>query len=224
MNKIDFDNYSEKYDQLMAKQHEKFGDINYYNKYKVEIVKRFFSDRPSNVLEFGCGIGRNLKYFETLFNKINIFASDISEESLEKVRNLSLNINIIKDEELVEFKEYFDLIFISGVYHHIQPNYRINITKKLFDLLKKDGTIIIFEHNPYNPLTRHMVNTCEFDEDAVLMKKSEIIKLFEDNGFYCIKSEYTLFVPPKLSKLNFIEKYISWLPLGGQYFAIFKKI
>ncbi len=38
-------------------------------------------------------------------------------------------------------------------------------------VLKKKGRVYIFEHNPYNPVTRYLVATCEFDRDAVLFKK-----------------------------------------------------
>ncbi len=60
--------------------------------------------------------------------------------------------------------------------------------------------MIIFEHNPYNPITRFMVNTCEFDKDAVLLTRKELIKIFINNGFSLIKGKYCLFFPPRLLK------------------------
>ena len=36
-------------------------------------------------------------------------------------------------------------------------------------MLKPGGMLFVFEHNPLNPLTRHAVNTCVFDENAHLI-------------------------------------------------------
>jgi hypothetical protein len=38
-----------------------------------------------------------------------------------------------------------------------------------YSRLKEDGHFIIFEHNPINPVTRHLVKNCPFDADAVLL-------------------------------------------------------
>ena len=37
-------------------------------------------------------------------------------------------------------------------------------------VLRAGGACVIFEHNPLNPLTVQAVNTCPFDENAVLIK------------------------------------------------------
>ena len=130
---------------------------------------------------------------------------------------------ILDDKSLSLHNAYFDLIFISGVYHHIPADERENVTEKIYAFLKDKGSIICFEHNPYNPLTRQMVNTCIFDDDAVLLTKEELEKTFLKEKLSVVDSGYTLFVPPKLKALNFIEKYLKWLPLGGQYYVAFKK-
>ena len=38
---------------------------------------------------------------------------------------------------------------------------------------KPGGIVAIFEHNPFNPLTRRSVNNCVFDEDAVLLSRRQ---------------------------------------------------
>ena len=44
-------------------------------------------------------------------------------------------------------------------------------------MLKNDGQLIIFEHNPLNPITRKIVKECEYDEDAILLtpKKNKYV-------------------------------------------------
>ena len=112
----------------------------------------------------------------------------------------------------------FDLIFVALVFHHIKPELRSKVIKDISDLLQKDGNIFIFEHNPYNPVTSYLVNTCIFDADAVLLKKGELCKLLIGAKLSINACRYTLFFPSFLKKLRFIEPMLGYLPLGGQYF------
>lgn len=222
--KVNFDRFKDNYNDLMQKQHRIFGDISYYSEYKVFLAKKLLNNHQIlNILEYGCGIGRNLKYLKNAFPKAIIYGTDISNGSLEIAKKNNPFVNIVKLQELDRFENYFDLIFIAGVYHHIEPQIRENVTRNIYLLQKNGGNTIVFEHNPYNPVTRMMVNTCEFDKDAVLLSKRELIDLFKRTGFIEIGSGYTLFFPPRLKKLNFIEPYLRVLPLGGQYYVIFKK-
>jgi len=222
MKKVNFDDYSSNYNEIMQQQHAKYGDIEYYSEYKVRILKDLLESQKSlKILEFGCGIGRNLKYIQKYLPNADVYAYDISEESLAIAKKENKNVTILNNPS--EKEAYFDVIFIAGVYHHIATHLRDEVTKTIQRLLKYAGKVIIFEHNPYNPVTRHMVNTCEFDKDAVLLTKKDLVKIFIKNGFKYQEGKYSLFVPPKLSKFDFIEKYISWIPLGGQYYIVMFK-
>lgn len=221
-NKIDFNNYSKNYNELLQTQHKKFGDIAYYSEYKVNIIKSLRNtNKELKILEFGCGIGRNLPYLKDSFSNSSIYAYDISEDSLALAKKENPYVNFVSNLE--NYENFFDIILIAGVYHHIEPSQRDSVTKQLYKILNKNGFIIIFEHNPYNPITMKIVNTCEFDKDAVVIKKNELCNLFLKHKFTCQKSDYTLFFPPKLKKLNFLEKYFKWCPLGGQYYIVVTK-
>ncbi|MEJ5299410.1 MAG: class I SAM-dependent methyltransferase [Thermodesulforhabdaceae bacterium] len=230
MQKTKFDDFAINYDDLLQKQHSTFGDISYYSEYKIKLVhqiseKYFGKNLRLNILEYGCGTGRNLQYFNMMFPESNIFGFDISRNSLEiaKSRNDKAIFLWSEDELLKYYNNYFDLVFVAGVYHHIPPAMRNYVTSVIKHITQRHGIVMVFEHNPYNPITRHMVNTCEFDDDAILLSKGELINLFEILGFYFLKAGYTLFFPPRLKKVSFIEKFIHWIPLGGQYYVVFKK-
>ncbi len=224
MNSVNFDDYSKNYDNLLQSQHKKFGNIDYYNEYKIRILKKLIdSNKQLNILEFGCGIGRNFPFLESTFKNSFIYGYDISQESIKLASKENPNVKFIKDELLDNYSNFFDLIFISGVYHHIPINNRKESTLKIYNLLKKRGKAVIFEHNPYNPLTVKMVNTCVFDEDAILLNKKELTHLFLTNGFKYLKSNYSLFFPPRLKKFDFLEKYLNWIPFGGQYYLMVEK-
>jgi SAM-dependent methyltransferase len=221
MEKVDFDEYASNYDQILEDQLGNFGDIAYYSEYKVNIFKNLLEMESGRLLEFGCGMGRNIPYFVDKFPGFEVIGQDISESSLSLAKAANPKIAFIQDLESA--KESFDVIFISNVYHHIHPDLRDKVTADLYACLRPGGRLIIFEHNPFNPVTRHMVNTCEFDDDAILLKKKETEKLFSKHGFKIDKSAYTLFFPSALKALSFTEKYMKKIPMGAQYYILFAK-
>ena len=226
MKKVNFDEYSKNYDDIMQNQHKKFGDIKYYAEYKIKILSDIVKRRNQKlkILEYGCGTGRNLPYIVEAFRESSVFGFDISKESLEVARQNNKEVKIIEtNEELASYNGYFDVIFIAGVYHHIEPSLRDYVTSNIFKLAADNCNVVVFEHNPYNPLTRRMVSTCEFDKDAVLLSKKELQSIFLKAGFKNNGSEYTLFFPPILKSLSFLERFLKWLPLGGQYYIAVKK-
>ena len=222
---MNFDDYADSYFKLLKDQEGTFKffapDRYYFVKYKVDLLAKIVKTNPKNILDYGCGIGLALPYFLNNFPTSKISATDISENSLSLVSKNFPDINVIKDNNLAD--NSFDIIYCSGVFHHIPSKDRNQIIKKIFGCLNKNGLLCVFEHNPYNPVTRKMVSSCEFDNDAELITKSNMRHLIETSSFEILKSNYTLFFPKIFSKLNLIEPYIGWLPLGGQYFIIGEK-
>lgn len=228
MNKVNFDEHAENYEKVLDKDLEFFGEeSSYFAEYKINVVKRTLGTaKPLNILEYGCGIGMNIKFFSKHFPDSKINGCDISQKSLEvaKKRNdPNVNFFSINDENLSKYNDTFDLIFVSCVFHHIQPTLRENSMKNIFNLLKKNGMLYFFEHNPYNPVTTHIVNTCVWDTDAILLKPNESINLIKNAGLIVENKKYTLFFPAFLKFLRFMENFLFFLPLGGQYYIKAKK-
>jgi SAM-dependent methyltransferase len=224
VNKVDFDEYAERYQNVLREQHRFFEqDEGYFAEYKIAIIKNYIKYTPKRILEYGCGVGRNLKYLRQYFEHSDIYAGDISQKSIDiaAVNNPSVNF-ILLGEDIV--LDRFDLILVSMLFHHIEPKLRPNIMGKISDLLRRGGDVFIFEHNPYNPITRYLVRTCIFDSDAVLLKKQEMLKLIIEANFVINTWRYTLFFPSTLKKLRFLEPTLGCLPLGGQYFISARKI
>ena len=90
--------------------------------------------------------------------------------------------------------------------------------------LKSGGIFMIYEHNPFNPLTCHAVNTCPFDENAVLLKPIRLRQLFQEAGMEFLIQEYRVFFPSFLALLRPIEKNLAWLQLGAQHYVIGDKL
>lgn len=223
-NKVDFDNYTDNYNQLL-KDGTKFFSSNeeYFARYKVDLVRRH-ADTPINrILEYGCGIGRNIPFLQKAFPDSVIMGSDISGASLEIARRDNEGVKFFLEDKNIELTSLFDLIFVAGVFHHIPLPQRAVVAKALFNRLLPGGQLFVFEHNPFNPVTRRIVNNCPYDEDAILLKPSELKRTLSEASFNIKRKAYCLFVPPNLSLFLKIENKLSWLPLGGQYWMQAKR-
>lgn len=219
--KVDFDNYANEYEKILEDDLKFFGEENgYFAEYKVKIVRETVSFIPENILEYGCGIGLNLRYFKQYFPDSRISGCDISEKSVKFAAkdNDKTELFIINQRSLEERKEKFDIIFVSCVFHHIAPELRSESIRHIYNLLKPGGVLYIFEHNPYNPVTRKIVRDCIWDKDAVLLKTNETIDLMENAGLEIAEKTFTLFFPAQLGFLRSLEKYLKNIPLGGQYY------
>jgi len=225
-----FDNIALSYDKELKDSLGKFcnEDISLFAEYKVKIIKKKLFKEPARILEFGCGIGRNNIYMKKWLPESNIFGCDISEKSLEIARETNLTVLydiILKPEDLLErYKEPFDCIFISNVFHHIPFNEHQIWIDALYQILSKNGNIFIFEHNPYNPITKRIFNTSEIDKGCTMLKPSYCYDLLERANFTKIKREFTLFFIWRNNFFEFLERKFHWLPLGAQYYIWGRKL
>jgi SAM-dependent methyltransferase len=215
--KIDFDDYSANYDALLHESTKLYAeDSEYFARYKVDLIKGATRHPVRRILEYGCGTGRNIAYLQTAFPDAEIVGTDVSAASLDVARAANPKARFEVEDEGLD-PGTFDLIFVASVFHHIPPTERPTVMRTLARRLAPGGSIDIFEHNPFNPVTRRIVSTCPFDADAVLLKPGELRTLFREAGLDLKRQSYCLFVPPKLSWLLPLEKHLGWLPLGGQY-------
>lgn len=218
--KVDFDNYTDNYNQLLRESTGFFSaSEEYFARYKIELVRKLVHRSPKSILEYGCGIGRNIPFLREAFPDARIEGSDISAASLEIARRDNPEIRFFIEQEGVQPGDPVDLIFVAGVFHHIPLAQRSAVTQTLFERLRPGGELFVFEHNPYNPVTRRIVDNCPYDEDAVLLRPSELKSRMQGASLDVQGSGYCLFVPPRLSALTWLENILGWLPLGGQYWV-----
>lgn len=218
---VNFDEYTDNYNQLLSESTNFFSpNEKYFARYKVDVVKNYINlPSQSKILEYGCGIGRNISFLATSFPHSIIHGSDISEVGLEYARKLNPNVYFFNENDKSIPSVQYDLIFVAGVFHHIAPEMRNYVIDAIYKRLKPGGDIFIFEHNPFNPITKRIVDRCPYDEDAILLRPSELRSRFTNARFEIIKQSYCLFIPPSLVFMLPLEKYLQWLPLGGQYWT-----
>jgi SAM-dependent methyltransferase len=122
------------------------------------------------------------------------------------------------DGDLIPFADdNFDLAFLACVLHHIPHAEHVGILAEIRRVLRPNGTLFVFEHNPHNPLTVHAVNTCAFDENAILLKPRRLASSVIRAGFAQPSIRFRFFFPHMLRALRVLERWMTWIPLGAQY-------
>jgi SAM-dependent methyltransferase len=219
MTRTDFDRFAHDYEALLKSQTRLFdSDHEYFARYKVELMKRRTSIDARNILDFGCGTGRTAGFLHAAFPAARVVGCDPSHESLKLARTANPGC-VFSDPGEIALRQQFDLVIASCVFHHIPPRERGDALRYCMERLNDNGQIFIFEHNPFNPITRHLVKTCPFDTDAVLLTRRETVRQLRWAGFKVVAGGYCLFFPGVLSRLRGLEKPLGWLPLGGQYYV-----
>ena len=174
-----------------------------------------------NMLDFGCGIGNLYESFHKFFPRASYTGVDKSKESIAQAGSRFSNNSIFHPLHTESWKQnQYDLIVSAGVFHHIPHEEHKDILKELVTLLKPDGKLVIWEHNPLNPFTKKIVKDCIFDRDAILLSPHSMKKAMLEAQLSGIRVIYTTFFPKTLSCLNVLDPYIGWLPLGGQFVTI----
>jgi hypothetical protein len=86
--------------------------------------------------------------------------------------------------------------------------------------LAPGGKVVIFEHNPWNPLTRKAVADCAFDDDAILLWPWEARGVLRSAGFAHVVTDYIVFFPRALAFLRPLEPTLRRFILGAQQMVI----
>ncbi|MDZ7722765.1 MAG: class I SAM-dependent methyltransferase [candidate division KSB1 bacterium] len=224
MPKVDFDEYAEQYDNVLQQNIGKLGkNISYYAEHKVITLQRYLKKQPARILEFGCGTGRNIPFIKLAFPDACVWGCDVSRESLETARTNNPSVSFFHVDEKPDPLPAMDMVFVSCVFHHIPVDQRDHWMQYIGIILALQGYLFIFEHNPYNPLTQHAVNTCPFDKDAVLLRPAEFKSLLSGALLKHLRTDYILFFPAGLRRFNIFEKYLTRVPFGGQYMVMARK-
>jgi len=220
MSKAEFDQYAEKYDRVLEEAMPMgLGESGYFAEYKIRLMARLLRDRaPSRILDFGCGAGRSLPYLQRFFPEAECWGYDVSEESLKLAAHQLPGVRLSNDWEVIGQQE-FDVVLAANVFHHICPADRVSTLQSCRAVLAPQGQLFLFEHNPFNPLTRRVFERCPFDADAEMFSLNRACEMAREAGFLSEKHGYTLFFPRPLAWLRGLEPILVDLPLGAQYYV-----
>jgi len=227
MDSAEFDRVADEYLSIHSRNIRFTGeDPEYFARYKVEEIRRRWraagKAAPSAILDFGTGVGASLPHLARLFPQASLTALDVSQKSLAiaQARGIKADFVRYQGEAIPLPQEKFDLVFSACVFHHIPGSEHVGLLAQLRNLLRPDGWLVIFEHNPVNPVTRYIVATCPFDENAVLIPAGGLKAREKAAGFSDIRLAYTGFFPGALRFLRVLEPYLAALPVGAQYYTV----
>ena len=228
MEEAEFDKFASEYRDLHAANIKLSGETpEYFAEYKiVDIVSesvRLGGETQPRVLDFGAGVGYSVPFFARHLPGARVTCLDVSRKSLEIGELLHPGRAEFRrfDGKAIPYdEETFDIALASCVFHHIPHAEHVALLAEIRRVLKPDGLLFVFEHNPLNPLTRHAVNTCPFDENAHLIHAPVMRRRALAAGFDRAHVKYRIFFPHALRGLRPLEPKLTWLPLGAQYYVL----
>lgn len=111
-----------------------------YNKYRGDIKN------DTNILDFGVGWGRIIRYFLKDLPNTNLFGCDVSEFILNESKRIGLNIQLQKSDPIpleLPFQEKFDLVYSNSVFSHLSEE-ALNACFAAINKSMKKGGLFIF--------------------------------------------------------------------------------
>lgn len=229
MDEAEFDRFAEEYDAMHRANIRASGEgPEFFARYKIEDMRLVWERKHPgtvvrNILDFGGGIGTSAPHLSELFPDAEITLADVSSRSLEIAEGKKVprvKTLLFDGERLPLEDESVDAVIAACVFHHIPEEAHVALLADIRRTLRPGGLMFIFEHNPWNPLTRHAVDTCPFDENAVLISGPEMRRRLKAAGFENVDVAWRIFIPGFLRAIRPVENWLEWLPLGAQYRAV----
>jgi len=224
VDRSEFDRFADEYSIIHARNTRISGEEpSYFHEYKIRDVAAALGAQARSglrILDFGAGVGNSLPYLRHHLPNAMLTAADVSARSLAIAEQRFpgyAEFRVLDGEALPFAAGSFEVIFTACVFHHIPWSEHVRLLGEMHRLLSPSGRLFIFEHNPWNPLTRHAVNTCPFDENARLISAPQMRQRVFEAGFRHISVRYRLFFPHALAWLRRGEARLAALPFGAQY-------
>lgn len=220
-----FDAYADEYGDAVQRSIDFTGlDHDFFTRRKanllVELAARLVAPSTTlRALDVGCGVGVTDACLVGRFAELE--GVDTSEEAVRRAAdaNPSVRYRSYDGGRLPYDDERFDLAFAICVLHHVAPPERATFAAELGRVVRPGGVVAVFEHNPWNPLTRLAVSRCEFDEDAVLLRARTTRRLLEGAGLRPVERRYVIFLPSDRPRVRALDDALRHVPLGAQYYV-----
>ena len=219
-----FDRYSDSYREAVERSIAFSGaDLDVFTRAKArELLRltacRLGDPRRLSFLDMGCGPGETDRWLEGHVQRLA--GVDLSTEMIEVARKRNPWVEYRpagSDGDLPYPAGAVDVCFAICVLHHVPRPQRPPLVGEMARVTRPGGLVAIFEHNPWNPLTRKAVAGCEFDRDAELVPRRECEHLLHGSGLTDVEGSYIVFFTRESPRLQRIERLLGRVPLGAQH-------
>jgi SAM-dependent methyltransferase len=218
----EFDQYAHSYAELLDDPlRNRFArDPSHFHRRKWSLIQKLL--KRANVtsttlrwLDVGCGQGELLEVAGSNFAQVigcDPSVGMISSGVPSRMHHQPSPVELPFDDSSVDF------VTAVCVYHHVHGTARTLLTREIGRVLTPGGLCCIIEHNPWNPITRAIVQRCAVDADAELITARRSSILLQAAGFQYLSTDYFLYFPEQLfNQLGTIERVFHKIPAGGQY-------
>ncbi len=220
---VDFDPIAVRYEEAVDRSVSFTGrDSAFYASRKVEVLEELAGGDLGrldslSVLDVGCGTGTTDRFLSAKVGSLN--GVDVSEEMIVRARQNvpGAQYSWYDGEKLPFDDDTFDVVIAICVLHHVPRSKRYKFVSEMHRVARADGLMAVFEHNPFNPLTRLAVNSCELDKDAILLTSRETVGLLKGAGGRDARIHNYLFTPLGGNVGRDIDRALRNMPFGGQY-------
>jgi SAM-dependent methyltransferase len=215
-------NYSDTVNQALAFSGLK---VDFFTRAKAEYLLELVEKlRPpisrAEVIDIGCGVGNAHPHLCGQFAKLA--GVDVSAACIATAieRNPLVRYAVYDGRRLPYPEASFDVAVAVCVFHHVPVSDREGLVSEIRRVLRPGGLFVLFEHNPLNPFTMYVVNRCEFDENALLLRRNETEALLENTGFHDVHTRYILTIPALGLVRRVVDRIFSRFPIGAQYYTV----
>lgn len=228
--RAEFDAYAQNYGKAVDHPLRRVVDRNgrYFVEFKCDEIRAIAAKLNPHIghlmiADVGCGLGDFEDYLAERFGCL--VGVDLSFEMLRVARYrmpLTNGIYVCGSAGQIPLPDAsVDMAFASCMFHHMDHDFIVPCLKEMRRITRPGGHIVVFEHNPFNPITQFVVRTTAIDKNAQLVRSSKMYRAFKAAGIKKPQRQYILYAPRGIDQ--FIRKHVGLLrkiPLGGQYFVV----
>lgn len=229
MNDDIFDEHADRYSSTIDQSLAAYGaSHDFFTRHKARLIYWLLTREgraaaQMDLLDVGCGIGNIHELIGPKFR--SIAGVDVSVASIDAARlRFPAHEYLAYDGHRLPYPDASkDMSLAICVFHHVPPAQWADLAAEMLRVLRPGGLALVIEHNPWNPVTRRIVNRCPIDKDAVLLTRPRTVELFRTAGAALVEARSILSIPPKTDFLMRVDNLFGPLPLGAQYWCMARK-